>query len=90
MKTISAATETGIRESLSNFMPGCNNGWQEATAEFKRVINGQPLDAERICKALNAHRWTTDKFEPCRNVINGILIKATDCWGNKHLIKVTE
>lgn len=91
---ITAKTQTGISESLSNFMPGCREGYEAAKKEFMRVVEkaaGDPEDinAEAISKALNAHRWTTATFKPYRPLVNGVSIQATDWLGNKSIIKVT-
>ena len=91
MRRITAyGKKTRIAMSLSNYMPKCDKGYTEAYREMKRTINNQPMDVAAICKALNNHRWTTERFEPYRPIDNGFLIKATDPWGNEDLIRITE
>ena len=79
-----------IPESLSNFMPFCRDGYTRASMLFKEVINGCPMEPTAICKALNDHPMTTDKFRPLRPLTHGVAIIATDCWGNQHVIEITE
>lgn len=90
-RTIKACGKTSrIPMALSNYMPACNEGHSKATAEFIQTIESQPMDVEKICRALNNHRWTCDRFEPYRPLDDGFIIKATDCWGNEDLIYIRE
>lgn len=76
--------------SLSNYMPRCGEGTLARAYALRNTINAQPMDPESICRALNNHKWTTDRFEPYRPLDNGIAIKATDCWGNEDIIEIRE
>ena len=77
---------------LSTFMQDHGGGQEEAKRNFIALINSCPMNAEKISKALNEHPDTYGRYEPYRffNNENQIVIKETDCWGNEHLIYITE
>jgi hypothetical protein len=79
-----------IPMSLSNYMPGCRKGIKVARQEFIDTISRQPMDAKAICKALNGHRWTADKFQPFKESEDVIQLIATDPWGNEDIIRIAE
>lgn len=74
--------------ALSNYMPACNKGVTAATAEFKRLVNESRTPA-MLCNALNAHRWTTDKFTMHGTIPGGFIIRVLDVFGNTSFIKIT-
>lgn len=94
MKIRAYGKKTRIPMSLSNYMAGCREGYDVAKQTFIDTIKGVPhdydFDAEAICKALNAHKWTTETFKPYRPLTNGISILAVDPWGNEDIIQITE
>ena len=92
-KTITACGKLSrISLALSNFMDEHGGGHREAEQNFRKLINGCPMDAEKICRALNNHPDTFGRYEPYRfgNKEHQIVIKETDCWGNEHLIYIRD
>ena len=81
---------TRIPMSLSNYMAGCREGIEAAKKAFIDTINSQPMGPVAICKALNAHKWTTETFKPHRPLDNGFTLLATDPFGNQDIIRITE
>lgn len=94
MKIRAYGKKTRIPMSLSNYMPGCREGKDAARNEFIKTIQRVPsaygFNAAAICRALNNHKWTTEKFKPYRPLTNGVSILATDPWGNEDIIEITE
>lgn len=94
MKIKAYSKKNRIPMSLSNYMAGCREGTDVAKQTFidtiKRVPHAYGLDVAAICKALNAHKWTTETFKPYRPLTNGISILAVDPWGNEDIIEITE
>ena len=88
-KIVAYTAKDKIPCSLSNYMPGCNLGYDEATKEFRRIINNLST-ADEICQALNLHRWTADKFSTYTTLPNGFILKATDFLGNITFIRITQ
>ena len=86
--------KTRIPMSLSNYMGGCREGYEVARQAFIDTVNAQPkdygIDVTAICKALNAHKWTTETFKPYRPLDNGASLIAIDPWGNEDIIEITE
>ena len=82
-KITATGLKSGIPMNLGNYMDG-------NAAEFRRVVNEQPMNATAICDALNDHPWTYDKFRPFSQSDGCITIVVTDGFGNKDLIKIAE
>ena len=89
-KIVAYGMKSRIPMSLSNYMAGCREGNEKARQIFIDVINSQPMSWFKICRALNKHKMTTDIFSPHRVVPGGFEIIATDSWGNKDVIRITE
>lgn len=89
MKKVIAYNASRITMALSNYMPGCMEGYAEAKNEFLRVVR-TCKSAEQACKELNNHRWTVDRFSPFSVLPNGFILRAVDCYGNVSMIKITE
>ena len=89
MKKIYAYTSNGINYALCNYMISDGKGYEAEAEEFKRVINASKT-ATDTCNKLNNHKWTYDKFKPYKTIGNGFIIMATDVWGNKSYIRITE
>lgn len=94
MKITAYSKKNRIPMSLSNYMAGCREGTDVAKQTFIDTIKSVPhdydFDAAAICKALNAHKWTTETFKPYRPLTNGISLIAVDPWGNEDIIQITE
>lgn len=86
-RTIKACTKDRIPMSLSNYIYGPHD---QATAKFKALIIGQPMNPERICKALNECPSRLRTFSPYQQTENQITLKATDYMGNVNYIYITE
>lgn len=94
MKINAYGKKTRTPMSLSNYMAGCREGIDVAKQTFIDTIKSVPheygFDVAAICKALNAHKWTTETFKPYRPLTNGISILAVDPWGNEDIIEIKE
>ena len=78
-----------VNLSLSSFFY-TGEGYEADTKEFVRTINSQPMDPEKICRALNNHKQCMERFRPYRPIDNGCSIVGTDPWGNEHLVYIRE
>ena len=90
MKIKAFGKTTRIPMALSNYMAGCREGFEVARQELIDTIEAQPMDVMAVCKALNSHRWTTERFEPYRPLDYGFSIIATDPFGNQDIIQIIE
>lgn len=75
--------------SLSNYIY-TGQGTVADTMEFKRIINNQPFDADKIVQALNNHSKTICKFRTYKQLDGGIQILAIDYCGNEDVISIHE
>ena len=89
MKKVISYNERRLPMAISNYMPGCRLGHEAAAKEMKAVVTSAK-SAEAACAALNAHRWTADRFTVHQVLENGFVLKAVDFCKNVHYIKVVE
>ena len=89
-KIVAYGKKNRIPMNLSNYMAGCRDGYTAARKAFIDTVSGQPLEPVAICKALNAHKWTTETFKPYRPLTDGVSIVAVDPWGNEDIIEITK
>ena len=81
--------ENRINLCLSNFMY-TGKGYEADIQEMRNTINRQPMDPEKICRALNQHPRCTERFKPYKIIDSGFILESTDPWNNKHLLYIIE
>ena len=90
-KTIRAyGKQNRVPKSLSNYIYGSQNGYQEARETFENIIEAQPFNGKKICDALNSTKNILRKFTVLSSNATVITLEATDYLGNKDIIRITE
>ena len=87
---ITGLTETGIRQSLSNFVATSGKGYTEDAKYLVNVIEEIGFDGKKIAKILTDDKRVFGEWELKQESEQKIIVKTVDCWENKQYLQITK
>lgn len=82
---VTAKLANGINYALSNYID-CSKG--NGVYDLIDIIEDADGNPEEAVRMLNKCNRICDKFSTHRKLIDGFILCATDCWGNKSFITI--